>query len=135
LGEDARLDRVEALSSRALVGRFEYIVPSRGEVIKWVNNEWNSYLGYCAGFITFMKGWVCFQFMKDNDLHKVLDRFWMLGKGSLVLKKWKVDFNPLYESLLKESFVDVTPWDSSSSLVQRFFGGYCQHGWEIYFCG
>jgi len=34
LGEDIRMDRVEALSNRALVGRFEYITSPRVEVIK-----------------------------------------------------------------------------------------------------
>jgi hypothetical protein len=60
MGEDIGLDKVEALSNHALVGRFEYISLIRGEVINWINEEWKPFLSYCHGYLTLMKGWVCF---------------------------------------------------------------------------
>jgi hypothetical protein len=52
---DVGLDKVEALSKRALVGRFEYIAPTRVEVIRWINEVWNPFLGYFPRYVTLMK--------------------------------------------------------------------------------
>jgi hypothetical protein len=91
------------------VGRFEYIASARVEVIKWINDVWKHFLGYFPRYVTLMKGWVCFQFMKETDLQSVLDRAWLFGKGSLVLQRWHVAFNPLREPILKRHLWMLIP--------------------------
>jgi hypothetical protein len=51
-------------------------------------------LGLYSGGITLSKGWMGFIFKSLEDSTLILNKFWSYGGGSLMLKRWRVGFNP-----------------------------------------
>jgi hypothetical protein len=43
------------------------------------------------------RGWFGFRFKKYEDTTLILDQFWILDGGSLMLKPWRVSFDPTHE--------------------------------------
>ena len=87
LGQNVTVDMVLALSNRALVVRFEYLKLSRAFVISWVREYWKSLLISVPKVLTLVNGWTMFQFLTIKDCATVESRYWILGEGSLVLKR------------------------------------------------
>jgi len=58
LGKDIKIDRVESLSLRALVGRLGYVSMNTMEVLRWINEVWKPLLWYCPKFSLLMNGWM-----------------------------------------------------------------------------
>jgi hypothetical protein len=51
-------------------------------------------LGYSPELVTLTRGWYCFIFNTPEDSMKVLGKTWIINGGSLMLKRWRVSFDP-----------------------------------------
>ena len=78
----------------ALVRRFTYRAMRRKGIIGWVANTWSPLLGYTPKSMILTWGWYCFIFKTPKDSMKVLQDTWVLNGGSLMLKRWRVGFDP-----------------------------------------
>jgi hypothetical protein len=56
------------------------------EPITWVFSE-----------MILIRGWFCFIFRTPEDSMKILQETWILNGGSLMLKRWRVGFDPVTE--------------------------------------
>jgi hypothetical protein len=63
------------------------------DVRDWVEASWGKMLGYVPETFIFLKGWYCFTFKSNADAERVLQQYWVVNSGSLMLKKWHLDFN------------------------------------------
>ena len=48
-----------------------------------------------------VNGWVVFHFLSEEDKRAIEGWFWVIGRGYLVLVRWKVDFDPWKSKLAK----------------------------------
>ena len=85
VGRDIYLDMVEALCSRALIGRLEYASMDKKEWFASTTKHWNPFLSYVPAISLLVRGWIVFVFLEDAHATSVLNRLWRVGKGSLVL--------------------------------------------------
>ena len=94
LGKDMTCTMVEALSERALVGRFEYIKLTRVDILPWIRSKWKSFLTNIPRVMTLINGWVVFHFLLVEDREPIERHFWVINMGSLVLAPWTFGFDP-----------------------------------------
>ena len=66
LGWDAIVDMV-LLSLRALVEWFDFINPSRLEIVSWVRDSWKSPIRNLSRVMTLDGGWTIFHFLSEED--------------------------------------------------------------------
>jgi len=97
VGEDIPLDRVQYFTDCALVGRLENTKASFATMKDWTISYWRPLLQYNPLFSTLVNGWYMFHFRNTEDREKIERRTWLIGRGSLVLQRWSVGFNPAYE--------------------------------------
>ena len=97
LGRDIYLDRVEALCSHALIGILEYVSMDKKDWFAWATEHWKPFLSYVPAINLLVRGWIVFVFLEDAHATQVLNRLWRVGKGSLVLDHWHVNFDPACE--------------------------------------
>src|SRR5713226_4697086 len=88
VSRDIYLDRVEALCSRALIGRLEYATMDKKDWFEWAIEQWNPFLTYVPAISLLVRGWIVFIFLKEAHATFVLNCLWRVGKGSLVLDRW-----------------------------------------------
>ena len=91
---------VLSLYNRALVGKFKFIKLSILEILEWIHLKWKSIIKEAARVFMLMNGWICFQFIFEEDRKKI-DIFWVIEKGSLVLNRWHSDSCPWKEKIKK----------------------------------
>ena len=101
VGRDIYLDRVEALCSRVLIGRLEYASMDKKEWFAWASEHWKPFLSYVPAISLLVRGWIVFVFLEDAHATSVLNRLWRVGKGSLVLDRWHIHFDPARERVKK----------------------------------
>lgn len=53
--------------------------------------------------------WIIFHFLSKDDRRVVEERFWVIGHGSLVLKRWHVGFDPRHKKLDKRHLWVILP--------------------------
>ena len=94
MGRDLYLDRVEALCAHALIGRLEYVSMDKKDWFAWATEHWKPFLTYVPAISLLVWGWIVFVFLEDAHATEVLNRLWRVGKGSLVLDRWHVNFDP-----------------------------------------
>jgi len=94
---------------RALVGRFEYMKFIGPKLKDWMKKTWEPLLEYTPCFSMLMKGWICFNFIKAEDATKILEKFWTIGRGSLVLERWQVSFDPKSAPIRKRHLWALLP--------------------------
>ena len=56
---------------------------------------------YVPAISLLVRGWIVFVFLEDDHATQVLNRLWRVGKGSLVLNRWHVNFDPARERVKK----------------------------------
>ena len=93
LGLELTLDKVVGMRKRTLIGRLEYCKFTGPEMKAWMTSNWEPVIGYTPRFSVLMKGWFCFHFISESEATDILDRFWTIQKGSLVLEKWYTSFD------------------------------------------
>jgi hypothetical protein len=95
LGVDVGLEETCRMALCGLVGRLSYSYLADKPVSDWVLQNWLSILGYAPKILYLMKGWMGFICKILEDVTLLLNRFWVLGSSSLMLKRWRVAFDPL----------------------------------------
>jgi hypothetical protein len=85
------------LALYALVGRLAYKDKCNLCLEDWITASWKPLLGYLAKILYLQHGWIGFIFKTPEDSVRVLDKFWAVGGGSLMLKRWRLSFNPSTE--------------------------------------
>jgi hypothetical protein len=80
-----------------LVGRLSYPYLANRPISDWVLLNWVPILGYAPEMLHLTKGWMGFIFQSLEDASLLLNIFWMLGRSSLMLKRWRVAFDPITE--------------------------------------
>ena len=101
VGRDIYMDRVEALSRRALIGRLEYASIEKKDWVSWASEFWKPFLSYVPSISLLVRGWIVFVFLEDSHASEVLSCLWRVGNGSLVLDRWHVNFDPMRERVKK----------------------------------
>jgi hypothetical protein len=94
LGMDVGLEDACNLAMCALVGRFAYKERCTQKLSEWMKTSWEPGLGYTLEVLTLSKGWMGFIFKTPVDSTIILNKFWSYDGGSLMLKRWRVGFNP-----------------------------------------
>ena len=62
--------------------------------------QWKYWLYYSHKISFLLMGWIFLHFIDEDDVWKVLRKFWTCDKGSLVLGQWHLDFNPEKEPIV-----------------------------------
>ena len=68
---------VQALTSRAFLGRMEYVKLSKVNIIEWITKTWKLIINYVPRVITLVNGWFYFHFLSKERLYEILSRFWV----------------------------------------------------------
>jgi len=77
-----------------MVGRIENFSPNMIVVMDWIKYFWKPILRHCPRVVVLLNGWWIFHFLLVADCEVSSRSSWMIGRGSLVLSGWHVDFNP-----------------------------------------
>jgi hypothetical protein len=94
---DVGLTEACNLALCALVGRLSYKDKSNQSLEDWIAASWQPLLGYLPRVLFLQHGWFGFIFRSPEDTVQILDKFWAIGGGSLMLKRWRLSFNPSTE--------------------------------------
>jgi hypothetical protein len=94
LGDGVGLENLCKMSLCALVGRISYKALSPPPLEDWVKTEWTPIIGYCPEVLYLKKGWLGFLCRTPEDATLLLSSSWVFGGSSLMLKRWRLAFNP-----------------------------------------
>jgi hypothetical protein len=94
LGDDVGLENLCKMSLCALVGRISYKALSPPPLENWVKTEWSPIIGYSPEILYLKKGWLGFLCRTPEDASMLLSSSWVFGGSSLMLKRWRMAFNP-----------------------------------------
>jgi hypothetical protein len=94
---DIGLEEMSSPAMCALVGRLSYRLCCNSTVYKWMNITWEPFLGYLPDLLTLLRGWFGFVFRSPEDAVKILENFWVFEGGNLMLKRWRLKFDPATE--------------------------------------
>jgi hypothetical protein len=97
LGADVGLEETCIITMCGLVGRLYYSYLADKLVSDWVLQNWVPILGYASEILYLTKGWMGFIYKTPEDVTLLLNRFWVMGRSSLMLKRWRVAFDQLTE--------------------------------------
>jgi len=59
-----------------------------------METTWALVLGYSPTLLTMSRGWFGFVFHTPEDSNRILEGFWAFDGGSLMLKRWRLKFDP-----------------------------------------
>jgi hypothetical protein len=116
LGSDVGLEDTCRLALCRLVGRFAYGNMCKEKLPAWMERVWVPVLGYNPELIYLTKGWLGFICRSPEDVELLLKSRWVNGGSSLMLKKWRVAFDPETEFFSYRSLLDTSTWPASLSL-------------------
>jgi hypothetical protein len=94
LGADIDLEDSVTMALCTLVGRLSYRHLCRTDLADWVCSNWHPLLGYEPEISYLPRGWLSFQFNSVEDASHILERIWVIDRASLMLKRWRVNFEP-----------------------------------------
>jgi hypothetical protein len=94
LGADVGLPETCGLALCGLVGRLSYPNLCKLPITDWVNLTWKPILGYTPEVVFLNNGWLGFLCKSPEDSAILLEQKWMLSGSSLMLKRWRLAFNP-----------------------------------------
>jgi hypothetical protein len=94
LGDGVGLEDLCKMSTSALVGRVSYKSLSSQPLEDWIKLSWLPLLGYSPEVLYLKKGWLCFICKTPDDASLLLSSFWTYGGSSIMLKRWRLAFNP-----------------------------------------
>ena len=99
LGRDVTMDSVVSLNQRDMVGKLEYIHPSREEILDWIKVSWKPLTVNLHRVLNLVDGLLVFKFLSVEGCKAIESMLWVLGEGSLVLSCWNSNFDPWKEKL------------------------------------
>ena len=85
VGNGVKINKIESLSERALVGRMEHTWVSFVDLKACIVENWKSLLKYTPLFSSLINGWFNFHFLTVADRELISERQRLIGKGSIVL--------------------------------------------------
>jgi hypothetical protein len=94
LGSNIGLEETCRLALCGLVGRLSYNNLCKVSLLVWVEKTWVPLLGYVPEILYLTKGWFGFIFKSLDNLSQLLGNRWVIGGSSLMLKRWRVSFDP-----------------------------------------
>jgi hypothetical protein len=94
LGDGVGLESLVKMSTSSLVGRISYKSLSPPPLEAWIKHNWCPLLGYAPEVHYLKKGWICFSFRTPDDAALILSSSWVFGGSSIMLKRWRMEFNP-----------------------------------------
>jgi hypothetical protein len=94
LGCDIGLEDTCRLALCGMVGRFSYNNLNVEKFYVWLEQTWLPVIGYVPEVFFLTKGWFRFLCNCPEDVALLLEGTWVNGTNSLMLKKWRVAFNP-----------------------------------------
>jgi hypothetical protein len=97
MGSNVGLEESILLSLCGLVGRFSYRSLCKDSLSDWISDNWLPILGYVPEHITLSFGWFDIIFNSSEDSQLILDTLWTISGCSLMLKRWRVTFDPATE--------------------------------------
>jgi hypothetical protein len=97
LGSDVGLEESCRLALCGLVGRLSYPHLADSSVQGWITQFWAPLLGYEPEMLCLTKGWFGFICKTPEDAELLLNSFWVIGRSTLMLKRWRVAFDPRTE--------------------------------------
>jgi hypothetical protein len=97
LGSDIGLEDTCRMALCGLVGRFAYRNMCKEKLHVWVEQVWSPFLGYTPEVLYLTKGWLGFICKSPEDVTLLLENRWVNGGSSLMLKRWRVAFDPVSE--------------------------------------
>jgi hypothetical protein len=97
LGSDVGLEETCRMALCGLIGRLSYNYLSKEPVSVWIDKHWVPLLGYAPEILYLTKGWLGFICKTPEDATLLLDSRWVFGGSSLMLKRWRVAFDPSTE--------------------------------------
>lgn len=123
LGLDLTVDKVVSMYQRTLIGRLEYCRFTGPEMKDWMHRIWEPIIGYTPHFFVLINGWFCFHFISEADSTLILEKLWTMQKGSLVLERWYVAFDPETAPIRKRHIWAILlgfplPWWKLEILIQ-----------------
>jgi hypothetical protein len=95
LGDDVGLEETCKIALCGMVGRLAYSYLADRPISDWVLQNWAPILGYAPKILYLTKGWMGFICKSSEDVSLLLNKFWVLGRSSLMLKRRRVAFDPL----------------------------------------
>ena len=82
------MDMVLALSQRALVGKFDFIKLSWKEIVTWIWDTWKLIIKDISPVMALDGSWnYIFHFLLEEDRCTIEKRLWVIGHGSLIMKR------------------------------------------------
>jgi hypothetical protein len=99
LGSDVGLEETCRLALCGLVGRLSYSYLANSPMSDWITKNWVPVLGYAPELLCLTKGWMGFICKSLEDADILLKKLWVIGGSNLMLKRWRVAFDPRTETL------------------------------------
>jgi hypothetical protein len=116
MGSDIGLEDACTMAMCMLVGRLSYRKFCHTPLEDWVASNWKPLLGYSLEVFYLSQGWFGFRCRTSEDASLLLDTLWVVDGGSIMLKRWRINFDPSREYFNSDTF-------GCYSLVYLFSGG------------
>jgi len=94
LGSDVGLEDTCRMALCSLVGHVSYKSLSKGSLEDWIKHQWVSILGYFPELTYLTKGWLGIMCNIPEDATLLLSSLWVFRGSNLMLKCWRIAFNP-----------------------------------------
>ena len=101
VGNEIVMDNVQSLYCWALLRTLEYCRLKKDGWLDWISKNWNPLLNYTPTIGRLSNRWFVFLFLEDSCTMCNLECLYLIGKGSLVLSQWWVDFDPIQSRVSK----------------------------------
>jgi hypothetical protein len=94
LGDGVGFENLCKMSTCSLVGRVSYKSLCTQTLDDWISLNWLPLLGYSPEVLYLKKGWLGFHCRSPEDATLLLSSLWAYDGSSLMLKRWRLAFNP-----------------------------------------
>ena len=92
-----------------LTKKVEFVKLTRMKLLDWIHDQWKSFIQKILRVLTLVNSWFMFHFLSEEDRKVVEEWLWVFGKGSLVLSRWNVHFDPRMSTLAKRHLWVILP--------------------------
>jgi hypothetical protein len=94
LGDGVGFENLCKMSTCTLVGQISYKILSTLPLEDWIKLNWLPLLGYSPEVLYLKKAWLGFHCNSPEDETLLLSSLWAFDGSSLMLKRWRLAFNP-----------------------------------------